>query len=116
MEQTALAQPTDAGIPSPGNDFADLVEVLGEWFEGFAKMACLIDGYDSQFYVGDKLMIQRLVRHSRKINLHLRQLRDKYKPGRNVRQETEANGNSNELPGTTPSNDRPVSSEPAKSS
>jgi len=116
MQQTAIDEPTDVGTPSPGNDLEDLVEVLGEWFEGFARMASLLDGYDSQFHVGDKLLIQRLVRHSKKINLHLRQQRDKYKLARNANQETEANDNSNEPTNINPVNDRPVSSEPAKSS
>ena len=96
--------------PKPqGNDLDRLIDVLGEWFEGFAKFTSVINAYDSQFHVGDKLLMQRLVRHSREINLYLRQEREKVKSRHDGAQEKLPSGLGDGLPEHATPNCSPAS-------
>lgn len=60
-------------------DLRQLVVALGNWFDGFGKFAMIVNGRCESLDNGQMLMIQRLAQESRKINLFLRDWRERYR-------------------------------------
>ena len=70
-------------------EFKKFAMTLGPWFSGFAKFVNIMKGHNSGIYTGQQLMLQTLVKESKRINKYLLECRTRYSEEQGLTEESD---------------------------